>query len=81
VDSTGQQGTWHYAATMVPTALSVGREVVDGIGEPYLMRPTAYKRYPVGGLRSLHVETILSLAEMYGEITFAIWEPWEAGVL
>jgi 2-methylcitrate dehydratase PrpD len=91
---------------------SVGHEVVDGLGEQYLMRQIAYKRFPVGGpdqtplyaflhlLKthelaaedieqievsvsrsafhtvmtnrhpSVHLETILSLAAVYGEITF-----------
>jgi 2-methylcitrate dehydratase PrpD len=90
----------------------VGHEVVDGLGEHYLMRQIAYKRYPVGGpdqtplhaflhlLKShelaaedieqievsvsrgafhtvmtnrhpsVHLETILALAAVYGEITF-----------
>jgi 2-methylcitrate dehydratase PrpD len=90
----------------------VGHEVVEGLGEPYLMRQIAYKRYPVGGpdqtplyaflhlIRShelaaedieqievsvsrsafhtvmtnhhpsVHLETILALAAVYGEITF-----------
>ena len=90
----------------------VGHEVVDGLGEPYLMRQIAYKRYPVGGPDqtplyaflhliklhelaaedieqievsvsrsafhtvmtnhhpSVHLETILALAAVYGEITF-----------
>jgi 2-methylcitrate dehydratase PrpD len=89
-----------------------GHEVVDGLGERYLMRQIAYKRYPVGGPDqtplhaflhlikqhelaaedieqvevsvsrgafhtvmtnkhpSVHLETILSLAAVYGEITF-----------
>jgi 2-methylcitrate dehydratase PrpD len=90
----------------------VGHEVVDGLGEHYLMRQIAYKRYPVGGPNqtplyaflylikthelaaediaqievsvsrsafhtvmtnhhpSVHLEAILSLAAVYGEITF-----------
>jgi 2-methylcitrate dehydratase PrpD len=90
----------------------VGHEVIDGLGEQYLMRQIAYKRYPVGGpdqtplyaflhlIRShelaaedieqievsvsrsafhtvmtnkhssVHLETILALAAVYGEITF-----------
>ena len=90
----------------------VGHEVVDGLGEQYLMRQIAYKRYPVGGPDqtplyaflhlikshelaaedieqievsvsrsafhtvmtnhhpSVHLETILALAAVYGEITF-----------
>jgi 2-methylcitrate dehydratase PrpD len=90
----------------------VGHEVGDGLGEQYLMRQIAYKRYPVGGpdqtplyaflqlLKahelaaedieqievsvsrgafhtvmsnqhpSVHLETILALAAVYGEITF-----------
>jgi 2-methylcitrate dehydratase PrpD len=90
-----------------------GREVVDELGETYLMRQIAYKRYPVGGPDqtplyaflqliqkheltaddieqievsvsrsafhtvmtnkhpSVHMETVLSLAAVYGEITFA----------
>jgi 2-methylcitrate dehydratase PrpD len=89
-----------------------GHEVVDGLGEQYLMRQIAYKRYPVGGPDqtplyaflhlikshelaaedieqievsvsrsafhtvmtnhhpSVHLEAILSLAAVYGEITF-----------
>ena len=89
-----------------------GHEVVDGLGETYLMRQIAYKRYPVGGPDqtplyaflqliqkneltaedieqmevsvsrgafhtvmtnkhpSVHMETILSLAAVYGEINF-----------
>jgi 2-methylcitrate dehydratase PrpD len=89
-----------------------GHEVVEGLGEQYLMRQIAYKRYPVGGPDqtplhaflhlikqhelaaedieqievsvsrgafhtvmtnkhpSVHLETILSLAAVYGEITF-----------
>ncbi|MFQ6030622.1 MAG: MmgE/PrpD family protein [Dehalococcoidia bacterium] len=89
-----------------------GHDVVQGLGENYLMREVAYKRYPVGGpdqtplyaflqlLKtheltaddieqievsvsrsayhtvktnhhpSVHMETILSLAAVYGEITF-----------
>ena len=90
----------------------VGHEVVEGLGEKYLMREIAYKRYPVGGPNqtplhaflqlvkkhkltadnieqieislphsalltvttnkhpSVHMETIFSLAAVYGEITF-----------
>src|SRR5918999_662550 len=89
-----------------------GHDVVQGLGENYLMREVAYKRYPVGGPDqtplyaflqlmktheltaddieqievsvsrsafhtvktnhhpSVHMETILSLAAVYGEITF-----------
>jgi 2-methylcitrate dehydratase PrpD len=89
-----------------------GHEVVSGLGQDYLMRQIAYKRYPVGGPDqtplyaflqlvktheltaddieqievsvsrsafhtvmtnkhpSVHMETILSLAAVYGEITF-----------
>src|SRR5262249_20205077 len=89
-----------------------GHEAVDGLGEQYLMRQIAYKRYPVGGPDqtplyaflhlitshelaaedigqievsvsrsafhtvmtnrhpSVHLETILALAAVYGEITF-----------
>jgi 2-methylcitrate dehydratase PrpD len=91
---------------------SAGHEAVDRLGEQYLMRQIAYKRYPVGGPDqtplhaflhlikshelaaedieqievslsrgafhtvmtnrhpSVHLETILSLAAVYGEITF-----------
>ncbi len=90
----------------------VGHEVVAGLGENYLMRQIAYKRYPVGGpdqtplhaflqLRSkhklaaedieqievsvsrgafqtvmtnkhpsVHMPVVLSLAAVYGEVTF-----------
>ena len=90
-----------------------GRDVVEGLGENYLMRQIAYKRYPVGGPDqtplyaflqlikthkltaddieqievslarnafrtvttnkhpSVYMETILRLAAVYGEITFA----------
>src|SRR5919106_4011977 len=89
-----------------------GHDVVQGLGENYLMREVAYKRYPVGGPdqttlyaflqlvktheltadqieqievsvsrsafhtvmtnkhSSVHMETILSLAAVYGDITF-----------
>jgi 2-methylcitrate dehydratase PrpD len=89
-----------------------GHDVVQGLGENYLMREVAYKRYPVGGPDqtplyaflqlmktheltaddieqievsvsrsafhtvktnrhpSVHMETILSLAAVYGDITF-----------
>ena len=92
---------------------NVGHEVVEGLGENYLMRQIAYKRHPVGGPDqtplyaflqlikthklsaddieqievsvsrgafqtvmtnkhpSVHMETILSLAAVYGEITFS----------
>jgi 2-methylcitrate dehydratase PrpD len=91
---------------------SAGNEVIKGLGEEYLMREVAYKRYPVGGpdqtplyaflnlIRtneltaedidqvevsisqsafhtvktnrhpSVHMETILTLAAVFGEITF-----------
>ena len=91
---------------------SAGHDVVVGLGEEYLMREVAYKRYPVGGpdqtplfaflqlMRSnelsaddidqievsvsqgafhtvmtnrhpsVHMETILSLAAVFGDITF-----------
>jgi len=91
---------------------NAGHEVVAGLGQDYLMRQIAYKRYPVGGPDqtplyaflqlikaheltaddierievsvsrgafhtvmtnkhpSVHMETILSLAAVYGEITF-----------
>ena len=91
---------------------AAGHDVVEGLGEEYLMREVAYKRYPVGGpdqtplfaflqlMRSneltaddidqievsvsgsafhtvmtnrhpsVHMETILSLAAVYGDITF-----------
>ena len=89
-----------------------GHDVIEGLGEEYLMREVAYKRYPVGGPDqtplyaflqlmksneltaedidqvevsvsrtayqtvktnhhpSVHMETILTLAAVYGEITF-----------
>ena len=89
-----------------------GRDVIEGLGQEYLMREVAYKRYPVGGPDqtplyaflqlmqsneltaedidqvevsvsrtayqtvktnhhpSVHMETILTLAAVYGEITF-----------
>jgi 2-methylcitrate dehydratase PrpD len=92
---------------------AAGHDVVAGLGEEYLMRQVAYKRYPVGGpdqtplyaflqlLKahaigaddieqievsvsrsafqtvmtnrhpSVHMETVLSLAAVYGDITFA----------
>ena len=101
---------------------SAGHEVLDGLGENYVMRTVAYKRYSVGGPDqaplhafiklikahklnaddiaeievsinrgsdhtitdnkhpSVHMETILSMAAVYGEITFAhVHEPryWE----
>src|SRR5919106_919639 len=91
---------------------SAGNEVIKGLGEEYLMREVAYKRYPVGGpdqtplyaflnlIRtneltaedidqvevsisqsafhtvktnrhpSVHMETILTLAAVFGDITF-----------
>ncbi|HZA24300.1 MAG TPA: MmgE/PrpD family protein [Dehalococcoidia bacterium] len=91
---------------------SVGHQVLEGLGEHYLMRQVAYKRYPVGAPNqtplyallqlmkghnlnandidqievsvsrdafhvvktnkhpSVHMETILSLAAVYGEISF-----------
>ncbi len=99
-----------------------GHDVVQGLGENYLMREVAYKRYPVGGPDqtplyaflqlvktheltaddieqievsvsrsafhtvktnhhpSVHMETILTLAAVYGDITFQhIHDPkyWE----
>ncbi|MBI4189179.1 MAG: MmgE/PrpD family protein [Betaproteobacteria bacterium] len=90
-----------------------GHEVVEELGENYLMRQIAYKRYPVGGPNqtplyaflqlikthklvadnieqievsvsrdafqivmtnmhpSVHMQTILSLAAVYGELTFS----------
>lgn len=91
---------------------SAGNDVMEGLGEEYLMREIAYKRYPVGGPDqtplyafldliksneltaedidqvevsvsqsafhtvktnrhpSVHMETILTLAAVFGEITF-----------
>ena len=91
---------------------AAGHQVLEGLGEDYLMRQVAYKRYPVGapnlaplyGLLqimkvhdlgaddidqievfvsrfafhvvktnlhpSIHMETVLSLAAVYGEVTF-----------
>jgi 2-methylcitrate dehydratase PrpD len=91
---------------------SVGHQVLEGLGEHYLIRQVAYKRYPVGAPNqtplyallqlmeghnlnandidqievsvsrgafhvvktnkhpSVHMETILSLAAVYGEISF-----------
>ena len=91
---------------------SAGNDVMEGLGEEYLMRQVAYKRYPVGGPDqtplyaflqlmksneltaddieqievsvsrsafhtvktnhhpSVHMETVLTLAAVYGEITF-----------
>lgn len=91
---------------------SAAHEVMEGLGEEYLMREVAYKRYPVGGPDqtplyaflnliktnelttedidqidvsvsqsafhtvttnrhpSVHMETILTLAAVFGEITF-----------
>ena len=91
---------------------SAGHDVMDGLGDEYLMREVAYKRFPVGGpdqtplyaflqlMRSseftaddieqievsvsesafhtvktnhhpsVHMETVLTLAAVYGEITF-----------
>jgi 2-methylcitrate dehydratase PrpD len=91
---------------------SAGLDVMEGLGEEYLMREVAYKRYPVGGPDqtplyaflqlmknneltaeeidqvevtvsqsafhtvktnrhpSVHMETILTLAAVFGEITF-----------
>ena len=90
----------------------VGHQVLEGLGEDYLMRQVAYKRYPVGAPNltplyaflqimkdhelsaddidrievsvsrfafhvvktnlhpSIHMETVLSLAAVYGEVTF-----------
>ncbi len=91
---------------------SAGHDVMDGLGDEYLMREVAYKRFPVGGPDqtplyaflqlmksneftaddieqievsvsesafhtvktnhhpSVHMETVLTLAAVYGEITF-----------
>jgi 2-methylcitrate dehydratase PrpD len=91
---------------------SAGHDVMDGLGDEYLMREVAYKRFPVGGPDqtplyaflqlmqsneftaedidqievsvsdgafhtvktnrhpSVHMETVLTLAAVYGEVTF-----------
>ena len=91
---------------------TAGHQVLEGLGEDYLMRQVAYKRYPVGAPNltplygflqimkdhelsaddidrievsvsrfafhvvktnlhpSIHMETVLSLAAVYGEVTF-----------
>ena len=51
VDATGQQGTGHYAATTVPTALSVG-QFVDASG-PAFIRALALSSEVAARLQSL----------------------------
>ena len=43
----------------------VGHEVVDGLGEPYLMRQIAYKRYPVGGPDQTPLYAFLHLIKLH----------------
>lgn len=45
---------------------NVGHEAVDGLGENYLMRQVAYKRYPVGGPNQTPLYAFLQLAKKHG---------------